>query len=62
MKKRRGRPELPVNKAKAELLSIRFSPTEKKALKRASKGVGSNLSQWARETLLSAALGEKATA
>lgn len=58
-KPRIGRPPVPKKLAKASLLSVRFSASERKALDRASEQSGKRLSEWARHVLLAAA--EKAS-
>ena len=54
-----GRPPLPKKLAKAELLSVRFAPEEKRILERAAKDAGVALSEWARRVLIAAAEADK---
>ena len=51
-KRTRGRPKLPRGEARPEVLQIRLSPAEKKALQRAAKASGGPISGWARAVLL----------
>lgn len=52
-----GRPRVPKKLAKGSLLSVRFSEDERKTLERAAEREGLRMSEWARRTLLGAALG-----
>ena len=54
-KKTRGRPYLPKGQERASLLSVRFKPSERRALERAAKKADQTVSAWAREVLLAAA-------
>ncbi len=51
-----GRPPLPKKMAKAELLSVRFAPEEKRQIERAAKDAGVGISEWARRVLLAATM------
>lgn len=51
-----GRPPVPKRLAKASLLSVRFAEGERAALERAAKRDGVGLSEWARRTLVAAAI------
>jgi predicted HicB family RNase H-like nuclease len=53
-KKKIGRPKLPKNEARA-VFSVRVSALEKREIEAAAKKAKKPLTQWARETLLSAA-------
>jgi predicted HicB family RNase H-like nuclease len=49
-----GRPPVPKKLAKATLLSVRFTESERAEIERAAKRDGVGLSEWARRTLLDA--------
>ncbi len=51
-----GRPPVPKKLAKAALLSVRFTESERTELERAAKRDGIGLSEWARRVLLATAL------
>jgi hypothetical protein len=53
-----GRPPVPKKLAKAALLSVRFTESERAELERAAKRDGVGLSEWARRVLLATALGK----
>lgn len=62
MKKPRiGRPPVPAKLAKASLLSVRFSESERAALEAAAERDGLRLSEWARRALLATARGGAAS-
>jgi hypothetical protein len=50
-----GRPFVPKKLAKASLLSVRFSESERLAIAAAAQRDGLKLSEWARRALLAAA-------
>ena len=52
--KRMGRPPLPEGEARS-VFSVRFSTSEKDAVKKAAQKAGEPVTQWARNTLLAAA-------
>ena len=49
-----GRPPLPEGEARS-VFSVRFSTSEKDAVKKAAQKAGEPVTQWARNTLLAAA-------
>jgi hypothetical protein len=49
-----GRPKVPKNKALAPGISVRLTPTERRAVDAAIKRSGLSQSEWCRKTLLSA--------
>lgn len=51
-----GRPPVPKKLAKATLLSVRFTESERAEIEKAAKRDGVGLSEWARRTLLATAL------
>lgn len=51
-----GRPPVSKKLAKATLLSVRFSESERASLDRAAKKEGVKLSEWARRALLAVAI------
>ena len=51
-----GRPPVPKKLAKAALLSVRFSESERAEIEKAAKRDGVGLSEWARRVLLATAL------
>lgn len=51
-----GRPPVPKKLAKAVLLSVRFSESERAEIEKAAKRDGVGLSEWARRVLLSKTL------
>ncbi|HEV3259915.1 MAG TPA: DUF1778 domain-containing protein [Gemmataceae bacterium] len=51
MKKKRGAPKKPPEKAKADLLQIRVSPAEKQAFQLAAEIDGKKMSEWIRDRL-----------
>jgi hypothetical protein len=55
-KPRIGRPPVPKKLAKAALLSVRFSESERRGLERAAAREGLRVSEWARRVLMSAAI------
>jgi hypothetical protein len=50
-----GRPKLPKGKAKGSVITVRLQKLERKAVGDAAHRAGVKLSQWARNTLLTAA-------
>jgi predicted HicB family RNase H-like nuclease len=50
-----GRPPVAKKLAKASLLSVRLSQSERKTIENAARRDGVKLSEWARKTLLEAA-------
>jgi hypothetical protein len=59
MKKKRGRPRLASGQAKAQFINLRFSPAEARQIDAAAKRAKLKRAKWARNTLLSAAGGDK---
>lgn len=51
-----GRPPIPADEQKASLLSVRFTAAERHSLERAAQRSERTVSEWARRTLLSAAV------
>ena len=54
-----GRPPVPKKLAKASLLSVRFTESERAELERAAKRDGVGLSEWARRVLLASIKGAR---
>jgi hypothetical protein len=59
MKKKMGRPKLPKGEAKAFQIGVRFNQQEAEKIKQAIAKTQLTNSDWARNTLLSAASGDK---
>jgi uncharacterized protein (DUF1778 family) len=57
MRKRMGRPPLAKKERKEAHLSVRFTAEEYRGIERAAKVSGVAISEWARDTILSAAAG-----
>lgn len=51
MKKKLGRPKLPKENSKTELLQIRLTKSERGTIEQVAKAAGMTLSEWARSTL-----------
>jgi len=56
-KTKMGRPPKPKGEAKNEILTLRLTSPEKKAVERAAKQLRLPVSEWARLSVLEAALG-----
>jgi uncharacterized protein (DUF1778 family) len=54
--KKMGRPKLPKGEAKSELIRARVTPSEYKSFENAAKSAGKDISEWARKTLIDAAI------
>ena len=50
--KRIGRPKLPKGEAKSEMVRVRVTPVELRALEAAAKSSGKDLTEWARAIML----------
>lgn len=59
MKRGPGRPPVPNKLAKAKLLSVRLTESERAQLERAAKRDGVGLSEWARRSLIRAASAQR---
>jgi hypothetical protein len=54
--KKAGRPKLPKGEAKTEMIRARVTPSEYRAVEEAAKATGKDVSEWAREIMLSRAV------
>ena len=50
-----GRPKLPRGEAKSAMVRARVSPSERRAIESAARAEGKDISEWAREILISSA-------
>jgi hypothetical protein len=57
--KKRGRPKLAKSEAKGVFINLRFSSNEARQINNAAKRAKQRRSKWARNTLLSAASGDR---
>ncbi len=55
MSKRMGRPKLPKDDARSIVFQVRISPKEQRRIKAAARKSGKDLTEWARNALLSLA-------